>query len=166
MAVMIVAMLFIGIGMAATVSERYALLVSVHKPLGIAILCLAVIRIVNRWLHPPPPLPLDMPTWQRRAARGSHYVLYGLMLLMPLVGWGMLSAAPYPVVMGGSVHLPPILPPNALLYAGLRRAHTYLAFLLFATFLVHAGAALFHGLIRRDGVLRSMASFSHRGRSS
>lgn len=41
----------------------------------------------------------------------------------------------------------------------LRDLHTDLAYLFFATFLVHFGAALFHGLIRRDGVLESMASW-------
>jgi cytochrome b561 len=56
--------------------------------------------------------------------------------------------------------LPPILPQNPTLYAWLRPLHTSLAYLLFATFLVHMGAALEHGLIRRDGVLASMASWS------
>jgi cytochrome b561 len=158
MAVMVVAMLFIGAGMAATVSDRYPVLVSIHKPVGIAILVLVLIRFLNRLINPPPPLPLDLPAWQRLAAKGSHYVLYGLMFLMPLIGWAMLSAAPYPVVLFGSLRLPPILPQSASLYALLRPAHTYLAYLFFATLLVHLGAALFHGLIRRDGVLQSMAS--------
>jgi cytochrome b561 len=48
MAVMVLAMLFIGVGMAASVSERYHLLVSIHRPLGIAILVLVVIRFINR----------------------------------------------------------------------------------------------------------------------
>ena len=40
MAVLILAMLFIGVGMAASASGRYSTLVSIHKPLGIAILIL------------------------------------------------------------------------------------------------------------------------------
>lgn len=158
MAVMILCMLFIGVGMAATVSSRYAVLVSIHKPLGIAILLLVMIRFLNRLLNPPPPLPADLPAWQQVAAKGSHYVLYGLMFLMPLIGWAMLSAAPYPVVIFGSLRLPPILPQSASLYASLRHAHTGLAYLFFAVVLAHLGAAMFHGLIRRDGVFRSMAS--------
>lgn len=159
MAVMVLAMLFIGVGMVASVSERYALLVSIHRPLGIAILILVVVRFVNRLINPPPPLPDDVPPLQQFAAKASHFLLYGLMLVMPLVGWGMLSAAPYPIVMFGSVRLPAILPQDPGLYASLRHLHTYLAYLLFATFLVHLGAALFHGLIRRDGVFESMASW-------
>lgn len=158
MAAMVFAVLFIGAGMAATVSPRYPVLVSLHKPLGIAILVLVVIRFLNRLMHPPPPLPRDLPAWQQLAAKGSHYVLYALMFLMPLIGWAMLSAAPYPVVLFGSLRLPPIMPHSAPLYALLRPAHAYLAYLFFATLLAHLGAALFHGLIRRDGVLQSMVS--------
>jgi cytochrome b561 len=159
MAPMIVAMLFVGVGMAASVSARYPLLVSIHRPLGIAIFALCVIRIVNRFINPPPELPGTLPPLQRFAAKTSHIVLYALMLIMPLVGWGMLSAARYPIVLYGPLRLPPILPHDLTLYAWLRDLHSGLAYLFFATFLAHFGAALFHGLIRRDGVLGSMASW-------
>jgi cytochrome b561 len=157
MAVMVIAMLLIGIGMAATVSERYRVLVSIHRPLGIAILILVVVRFVNRLANPPPPLPATMSTLERLGAKSSHVLLYILMALIPLVGWGMLSAARYPIVLYDSLHLPPILPYNLSLYSGLRELHTVLALLLFATFIAHFGAALFHRLVRRDGVFESMA---------
>jgi cytochrome b561 len=158
MALMVLAMLFIGVGMVASESTRYSGLLAIHKPLGIAILILVVVRLINRLLNPPPPLPDNMPGWQKLAAYGSHYALYALMLLLPLVGWGMLSAARYPVILFGSLYLPAILPQNAALYAALRELHTVLAYLFFATFVAHLGAALFHALIRRDGVFQSMAS--------
>src|SRR4029077_7740368 len=50
MAAMILAMLFIGIGMVATVSKRYELLVSIHRTLGIAILILVVVRLASKSL--------------------------------------------------------------------------------------------------------------------
>jgi len=158
MAAMILAMLLIGIGMVSSLSA-YHRLVSIHRPLGVAILILVAIRLVNRLLNPPPPLPDHMPPWQRFVAKASHFVLYALMFALPLVGWGMLSAADYPIVLYGSLRLPPILPHNVMLYAVLRMTHTYLAFLLFATFLGHLGAALLHALIYRDGVFTSMASW-------
>ena len=159
MAPMIITMLFIGIGMAASVSRRYDLMVSIHRPLGFAILVLCLARIVNRFINPPPDLPDTVPSLQRFAAKASHIALYALMLIMPLVGWGMLSAARYPIALYGPVRLPPILPHDLTLYAWLRDLHTVLAYLLFATFLAHFGAALYHGLIRRDGVFGSMASW-------
>src|SRR5260370_7198374 len=110
MAPMIVAMLSIGVGMAAPLSPGYALLLSIHRPLGIAIFVLCLARIATRFINPPPELPDTVPSLQRFAAKASHVVLYALMLIMPLVGWGMLSAARYPIVLYGPLRLPPILP--------------------------------------------------------
>jgi cytochrome b561 len=157
MAAMILAMLFIGIGMIASLPD-YHWLISIHKPLGMLVLVLAAIRLVNRLLNPPPPLPDGMPAWQRHAAIGSHVLLYALMFAVPLVGWAMLSAARYPVVLYGPLQLPPIAPQDPALFAALRTTHTVLALLLFATFLAHFGAALMHALIFRDDVFPSMTS--------
>jgi cytochrome b561 len=108
MAVLIVAMLLIGVGMVASVSERHDLLVRIHKPLGAAILILAIIRIVVRLKNPPPPLPADLPVLQKLAAHASHWLLYALMVAMPLIGWAMLSAGGYPVMLSDTLRLPPI----------------------------------------------------------
>ena len=156
MAAMIVAMLFIGVAMVTSVAH-YHTLVALHRPLGIGILVLAVLRLINRWRHQPPELPSDLPGWQRQAAHASHILLYGLMLALPLVGWAMLSAAGYPIGLAGSVVLPPILPRDPGVYAWLRPLHTVLAYTLFGIILAHLGAALMHGLIRRDGVFGSIA---------
>ncbi len=162
MAVMVLAMLFVGAGMITSLAA-YHTLVSIHRPLGIAILVLAVVRLVNRQLSRVPPLPQDMALWQRLAAKGSHVVLYALMIVLPLVGWAMLSAGQYPIVLYGPVVLPPILPHDPMLYATLRHVHAYLAYLLFLTFLAHLGAALLHGLIERDGVFASMVPWRAKG---
>jgi cytochrome b561 len=156
MALMILTMLFIGVGMVATVSEWHTRLVAIHKPLGIAILLFAIVRLIVRRRRPPPPLPADLPVPQKLAAYASHWLLYALMIAMPLIGWAMLSAGGYPVMLSSSIRLPPILPFDPVAFAILRHLHTWLALLLFVTFLAHLAAALYHGLIRRDGVLSSM----------
>jgi cytochrome b561 len=155
MAAMVLTMLGIGMAMVVSLGDYHALL-SIHRPLGIAILVLVVIRFVNRRLNPPPPFPASMSEAERRVATASELAMYGLMLVLPLVGWGMLSAARYPIVLYGSVHLPFILPPSATLYAVLRKAHTVLAYLFFLTFLAHFTAILFHTLVLRDGILKRM----------
>jgi cytochrome b561 len=160
MAVCILAMLFIGVGMVSTVMPKYLTLVSIHKPLGVAILVLALVRLVVRLRYGAPSLPADLPEPMKLAAQLSHYAFYVLMIGMPLIGWGMLSAASYPVVLFAGVHLPAILPRSASLHALLWNAHFYLAFAFFALILLHVAAALFHALIRRDGVFDSMASVS------
>lgn len=161
MAVLIIAMLFIGVGMVASVSPHHAWLVALHKPLGIALLGLAMLRLIVRLTHSTPPLPTDLPGWQKLAAKLSHYLLYVLMFAQPLVGWAMLSAGGYPIMLGSSLQLPPLLAQNIQSYALLRPTHTWLAYLFFATILVHAAAGLFHGLIRRDGVFTSMTGSRH-----
>jgi cytochrome b561 len=135
----------------------YHVLVAIHRPLGIMILILAAIRLVNRICTKLPPFPPTMSHQERFLASSSEKLLYALMFTLPLVGWGMLSAGHYPIVMFGPVHLPPILPTNPMLYAVLRQSHTILAFLLFATFLAHLSAVLFHTLIVRDRFLDRMA---------
>lgn len=156
MAAMILTMLFVGAGMVATVSDRHTWLLALHKPLGISILLLAVLRLILRILHKPPPLPSDLSAPQRFAAHASHGLLYGLMLALPLIGWAMLSAGGYPVTLGAGLRLPSIAAADPSTFAALRWLHRTLAYVLFATVLLHLAAALYHGLIRRDGVLRSM----------
>jgi cytochrome b561 len=156
MAACIIAMLFIGVGMVSTITPKYLPLIAIHKTLGVAILVLVVIRLVARWRYGAPALPADLPVPMQLAAKGSHYLLYGLMIVMPLLGWAMLSAAEYPVVLLGGVRLPQILPQSEALHTVLWDAHHYLALLFFAVVLLHLAAALFHGLIRRDGVLQTM----------
>jgi cytochrome b561 len=158
MAVAILAMLFIGVGMVSTITPTYLRLVSIHRPLGILILLLAILRIGVRLARGTPPLPADLPAPMKQAAILSHIALYALMVAMPLLGWAMLSAAAYPVTIWQGFVLPPIVPQSDRLHAVLWGLHSYLAFAFFALILLHLSAGLFHALIRRDGVFESMAS--------
>jgi cytochrome b561 len=166
MAACILTMLFVGVGMVSTVAPKYLSLIALHKSLGITILVLVLIRLAVRLGVGAPELPPDLPTPMKLAAHGSHYLLYALMFAMPLLGWAMLSAANYPVVVFGNLHLPAIAPASESLHTLLWGAHYYLAFLFFALVLMHVGAALFHALVRRDGVFASMAPFAPRQRNS
>jgi cytochrome b561 len=161
MAAMVLTMLGVGVAMVASLAD-YHVLISIHRPLGIAILVLVVVRFVNRQLSTLPPFPDTMSPAERRVAWASELLMYGLMFVLPLVGWGMLSAARYPIVLYGPLHLPPILPHNIVLYWVLRQAHTILAYLFILTFLAHFGAILFHTLIVRDGILRRMVPWNAR----
>ena len=158
MAAMILTMLFVGIFMVSTIGPAYLTAVGLHRPLGIAILALAILRLGNRLVVAPPPLPDTLGPVEKLGAHASHVALYALMIAMPLIGWAMLSAAGEPVTMWAGLALPPILPPDPHLFAVLRGAHTVFAWLLFVTILAHIAAALLHALILRDGVWPAMAS--------
>jgi cytochrome b561 len=157
MAVLLLAMLFIGAGMVASVSARHTWLLALHRPLGMGLLGLGVLRLLYRLRHPAPALPATLSSLERLAVKLTNALLYVLMLALPLVGWLMLSAAGDPIVLYGPVHLPPLLSRDAATFALLRQAHTALAYLLFVTFLMHLGAVLLHALVLRDGVFSSMA---------
>ena len=163
MAAMVLTMLCVGVAMVISVGN-YHWLISIHRPLGILILIVVVIRFVNRQLTTFPPFPPSMSAQERFIASMSERLMYFLMFALPLVGWGMLSAARYPIVLYGPVHLPPILPHGVMLYAVLRRTHTILAYLLFFTFIAHFGAILFHTLVVRDGMFFRMAPWNVKAR--
>jgi cytochrome b561 len=165
MAICILAMLFIGVGMVSTIMPKYLGLIEVHKTLGIIVLILVLIRIVARWRYGAPPLPASLPAPMKLAAVLSHYVLYGLMIVMPLLGWAMLSAGAYPVVLLWGLRLPPILPQSEFWHTVLWDAHHYLGLLFYAVILAHLAAALMHALIRRDGVFQAMSPVPTRERN-
>jgi cytochrome b561 len=162
MAAGIVAMLFIGVGMLSTIAPTYVPLVATHKTLGVALFLLVLVRLVLRLVLGAPPLPASLPPLMRLGAILSHWALYALMIAMPLIGWAMLSAAAYPIVLFGGIRLPPILPQSDALHTLLWAAHRWLAFAFFALILLHLAAALFHALVRRDGVFEAMAPLPRR----
>jgi cytochrome b561 len=157
MAIGIIAMLFIGVGMVSTITPKYLPLVLLHRSLGFALLLLVLIRLALRLYYGAPPLPVDLPGPIKLGAKLSHLALYGLMIVMPLLGLGMLWAAAYPVVVYGGIQIPALLPQSDSVHSLLWSAHFYLAFAFFALVLLHVAAGLFHALIRRDGVFGTMA---------
>jgi cytochrome b561 len=156
MAPMVIAQLLIGVTMIASLSY-YPLLLAIHRPLGVAILIFAVVRLANRLTHRPPAFLATMSRAERRIATWSEYALYALLLVQPVIGWATLSAARLPVTLAGPVRLPGITPHNLDLYALLRECHGVFAFLLFATFTAHMCAVLFHTLVLRDRLIDRMA---------
>jgi cytochrome b561 len=156
MAVMVIAILFIGVFMVTSVAD-FNFLVTVHEPLGIAILIFVLVRIGWRRTHVPPPFPPGMGPLDRLAAIYSEKLLYALLLCQPLIGWAMVSASGQPIILFGSLHLPAIAPQNATLFANLLRAHIVAAYLLYLTFAAHLAGVLLHTIVIRDRVLDRMA---------
>jgi cytochrome b561/polyisoprenoid-binding protein YceI len=142
-------------------------LYQLHKSLGVTVLMLMALRLVWRFIVTPPALPGQMPGWERSAAGATHFVLYALLLAMPLSGWAMVSAAPppfnFPTVLYKSVpwpHIPFIeqmSPENKkTVESALKTMHSALGWALAALIVLHVAAALRHGLILKDGVMSRM----------
>jgi cytochrome b561 len=138
-----------------------------HKAIGFTILLPFVIRVAWRLVNPAPALPPGMPPWQVRLSHISHFLLYFLMIAMPVTGYfGNFGGVDY-----GFFQVPPF-------------ARTGIAQWIFATFnitgeqwdlffdtfhyrivgpyifptvvAVHAGAAIYHHVVLKDDVLRRM----------
>src|SRR5690554_4528836 len=156
-ALMIVGMLLLGFLIQdMPFSPRKLQWISWHKWIGVTIFLLVLLRLGWRWRHPPPPLPASMPAWQRWAAHAGHWLLYGLMLAIPLSGWLMSSAKGVPTVWFGVLPLPDLLSRDPVLGEQLQWLHFSLNIGLVAVLVAHVGAAIKHHVVDRDDVLLRM----------
>lgn len=136
-----------------------------HKWAGITILTLSALRLLWRLTHRPPALPDPivnaMPVWQRWAHHGTHYALYALFFLVPLIGWAYSSAAGFPIVVFGVLPLPDFVPVDKALAEMIKPFHELSAFALIGLAGLHMAAALKHQWINKDGLLKRMLPGRH-----
>lgn len=137
-------------------------LFDLHRSVGFLILCLAVLRVAVRLLIPPPPPPQAMPRALWLAAATVHHALYVLLLVMPVLGWLASSAFGATVTVFGLFDLPNLVTKNDAQADLFGLWHQRLGYLIIALVLVHMGAGLWHGVVRRDGVLSRMMPFLSR----
>lgn len=105
-----------------------------HVVGGVIILILALIRITVRTRHGVPAVPREHPALLRWIALATHYLLYGFIIGMPLVG-------------------------AAAWFGGIEAAgaiHSAARFILVPLILVHAVGALVEHFVLRTNVLRRM----------
>jgi cytochrome b561 len=134
-------------------------LVSYHKWIGVTVFMLVLLRVLWRATHRPPPLPRQMPAWQRGLAHAVHGALYVLIVAIPVSGYLFSSAQGVQVVYLGVLPLPPLIGPDKALRAVLHTIHVYLNWALFWIVALHVLGALKHQLIDRDGLLARMLPF-------
>lgn len=130
-------------------------LYSTHKLLGFLVLWLSAGRLIYRLVHGAPPDEPTLEWWQKAASHLVHWALYGLLLIVPLLGWIGISLFPSLTVFG-LFDLPALAPPNEEAAKRVLFVHGWLAILLALLVCGHIAAALFHYFIRKDGVLRRM----------
>jgi cytochrome b561 len=131
-----------------------------HKSVGMTVLMLAVLRLLWRLTHEPPPLPADMSRLERTLARVSHAVLYALIFIMPITGWMMSSAKNYAVSWFKLFTFPNLVGPNERAFELLRDTHDTLSDVLLVVASLHLAAALKHHFWDKDDVLRRMLPFT------
>ena len=129
---------------------------NLHKSLGITVFTLAALRLLWRWISPPPPLPGGISDWERRAAKASHLLLYLVLFLQPLLGVLGSWAANFPIIVFGWFTIPALTAPSETMKEFWGALHAWTSYVIFLLVLVHAGAALRHHFALKDNVLQRM----------
>lgn len=127
-----------------------------HKSIGMLILVLMLARVAWRAVNTAPSLPADMRALERRAAHASHLLLYLMLLLMPVTGWIVTSAADIPFRIFWLIPLPAIVAPDKEMADAAVRVHLLLFVALSLLLTLHIGAALRHHFVKHDDVLARM----------
>ena len=126
-----------------------------HKSTGFVILLLAVSRLLWR-IYTPVPNAVTGTSMQQTLAKVSHGALYALILLLPISGWIISSAANIPINLFWLVKIPAIAGPDDVLRELAEAVHWTCVALLLAVLALHIGAALRHHFILRDTTLKRM----------
>ena len=130
-----------------------------HLAIGPTILLLMLLRLAWRLAHRPPPPPHDLPVALRVLSRATHYAFYAILIVLPLLGWAAASgfgATPYLL---GVIPLPDLIAKNKPLAGTIGDVHGTLALALLAIVALHVAGALYHALVKHDGVARRMSPF-------
>lgn len=126
-----------------------------HFLLGIVILVLTIVRLAVRLANSTPPVAPKPPAWQIAAAHTMHLALYLLLIVMPIIGWLMLSAAGKPVPFFG-LELPALIGENPSLSKSIKDVHAIAGRIGYGLIVLHAATALYHHYFVRDNTLKRM----------
>lgn len=161
------AVMAVALGWAIAGAPRNApqrdLLLLLHRSVGLTILAAMVFRTGWRWHRPPPPLPPVLARSEIALARLTHLALYLFLILMPLAGYLDAAAAGHAVNFFGVVSIPPLLPENDRLSKVTIAIHLVAQYPLYLFIALHISGALFHGAIRRDGVVERILPIRRTG---
>lgn len=155
LAVLVVAFGWAGVAAARNTPARGSLLL-LHGSMGLTILAVMLGRILWRWRHPAPALPPTLSRLEAALAYGTHLALYLIFITMPLAGYVNAAAQGQAVSLFGVAAIPPLLPANERLSQVAITIHLVGQYLVYLLVAAHVCAALFHGIVKRDGVLERM----------
>ncbi len=130
----------------------------VHKSIGITLLALVLLRLLWRLLSTRPAADDQMPRWQQWSARFTHELLYLCMVVMPVSGWVVNSAANVPMSWFGLFQIPDPFAAVSAMKSDAMLVHEVTAWVFIGLIVIHVAAALHHHFIRKDATLRRMLS--------
>jgi cytochrome b561 len=133
-----------------------------HKSIGLALLALAVLRIIWRKTTPLPDWAPMLSPVERAISHRNETLLYGCMFLLPISGYLFVMAGGFGIKLFGFHDLPNPIGKQEWLAAMARVAHSVVAYATVVVVAWHVGLGLKHHLFERDGFLNRMLPFSRR----
>ncbi len=127
-----------------------------HVAVGPSILVLMVLRLLWRLTHRPPPPPADLSPALRLLSRANHWAFYGLLIVLPLFGWASASGYGVTPYVFGVIPLPALIAADKARAEAMGQIHGVLALALLVVIVLHVAGALYHLLVKRDGVVGRM----------
>jgi len=128
---------------------------AIHFMLGLTVLFLVIPRIIARFIGSTPPITPEPPVWQQTSAKLVHLALYVFMIIMPLLGWLVLSAAGKPIPFFG-LEFPALLDKNKDLAKTIKEIHETVGEIGYFLIGLHALASLIHHYLQADNTLTRM----------
>ncbi len=128
----------------------------VHKSLGMVVLALGVLTLAWRMISPSPPGVATLKPWERRVAHVMHHLLFFMVLAIPISGYLISTSAGKSVDFFGWFEIPAWFDVGSRTRDIAIEVHYYLAYATVVLVAMHAGAALKHQFIDRDGTLARM----------
>lgn len=136
-------------------SEPREMLKTWHYTLGLAVFALVWLRLIARLSGRVPAIVPPPPRWQRALANVTEFAIYAFMIIMPLLGWMILSGENHPISFFG-LPLPAIIGEDRALAKQLEEVHETIGNAGFFLIGIHAAAALVHHYVLRDNALVRM----------
>lgn len=158
-AVLILANLVLAVTSANSEGVLHRTVLNLHKSIGFSVLLLSLVRLAWRLYRPPPAAFEGQAAWERSLASAVHVAFYFMMILIPLLGWWVSSAAKtlHPInVLGWHAPFLPVMRGREF-SGGIMEMHRFLGFAMAALLALHIGAALKHRFIDRDGLMGRMS---------
>ena len=126
----------------------------IHESLGVLFGALLVIRLVARWLNPPPPPLGSLHAAERQAARAVHWLFYLLMFVITVTGYVISSAGDRSVPVFNWFSLPAVPLPIEQQEDIAGKWHRWVGWSLIILGTLHGLAAIKHHFVDRDRTLR------------
>lgn len=126
-----------------------------HMTVGLSFLVIVLGRLLYRAFHQPPPLPVRTGSVEKALVHSAHWLLYAVLVIMPVSGYIMSSGDKPPIRILGLYDFPklPITPHQGWIAAVV---HVYTQFVVYGLIVVHIAGSAWHLFVRRDNILDRM----------